>query len=154
MLRLALLDDFRESMTLLISGSRENLLEIASYLDAGNNILTIVPNSTMPEADGALLKLTLKSSPDDTKTGMRVDEEGGYVCMLDAAQAKKFSELTRAVALSDAACHAYLEGANDEVVVMVSKDEYGELGRPSCLRILPDETKGGKGRAQGEAGAV
>jgi hypothetical protein len=41
--------------------------------------------------------------------------------------ARRFAELTRAVAASENPCHQYLDaGETDEITVMVSKDEYDE----------------------------
>ena len=73
------------------------------------------------------LKLKITNSPCGMRRINSTAEETYFEWSISKDTARRFAELTRAVAASDNPCHQYLDaGETDEITVMVSKDEYDE----------------------------
>lgn len=124
--------DFKGEPAVLFVGDRAALENLAEFLQAlsinleqGKKVLdnqqVFAPEHKIP------LKVEITSSPCGMRQINSTSEETHFEWSISQDIARRFAELTRAVAASDNPCHQYLDsGETDEITVMVSKDEYDE----------------------------
>ena len=145
--------DFKGDSVVLFVGDRVALENLAAFLEA----LSISREQGKEVLDNKQLfapgyekcvKVQITPSPCGMRRINSTSEETHFEWSISKDSAKRFAELTRAVASSDNPCHQYLDsGETDEITVIVSKDEYDEslFTKPGSDPLTTGET-GGKGR--------
>jgi hypothetical protein len=119
--------DFKGDPVVLFAGDRAALENLAAFLET----LSTSREQAQKVLDEKQVfatkhKLPLKVEITTSPYGMR-RKEAHFEWGISQDIARRFAELTRAVAASDTPCHQYLDsGETDEITVMVSKDEYDE----------------------------
>ena len=130
--------DFKGEPVVLFVGNRAALQKLAEFLEAlaqSRKQAQKVLDDKQPFATKH--KLPLKVEITTSPYGMRridsTSQEVHFEWGISQDIARRFAELTRAVAASDTPCHQYLDsGEIDEITVMVSKDEYDDSLFESC----------------------
>jgi hypothetical protein len=124
--------DFKGDPAVLFVGDRVALDNLAAFLEAlstsraqgekvRDNTQLFATKHTIP------LKVKITNSPCGMRRINSTSEEPHFEWSISKDTARRFAELTRAVAASENPCHQYLDaGEIDEITVMVSKDEYDE----------------------------
>jgi len=124
--------DFKGAPVVLFVGDRAALENLAAFLEAlstnrqqAQKVLDetqlFATKHTIP------LKVKMTNAPCGMKRIDSTAEGTRFEWSISKDTARRFAELTRAVAASDKPCHQYLDsGETDEITVMVSKDEYDE----------------------------
>ena len=124
--------DFKGDPVVLFVGDRTALENLAAFLEALSTSLEqgkkVLDNTQLFATKHKIpLKVEITNSPCGMRRINSTSEETHFEWSISKDTARRFAELTRAVAAADNPCHQYLDaGETDEITVMVSKDEYDE----------------------------
>ena len=108
--------------TFLFAGDQTSLSSLVELLRTlpQKELITLqdIPTFSAFSNEKLLLRLV------DTREGMRLTRENVFEWCLTKEGISKFSDQIQEVINNEKPCHDYLDSEHDEVVVIVSKDEY------------------------------